>query len=98
MSDTVKATVFLQVAPERANFYSADRPESVTGAKVVGSTQKKSQKPQGGTVEVKLTIEIPVSAFLPLRPEAIVVIPDSLVHSHPIEVEALDANDPGRES
>lgn len=97
MSETVKATVYLQVQPEYAwwakNRRQFDKPDSIDGAKVVGYTQNKAQKPRPGTVEVKITIELPKGAFLPLRPEAVVVIPESLTQPHPVEVEALDAND-----
>lgn len=93
-NETVRATVYLQVQPEY-NRWMGDRskPESIGGAKVVRSTQKRSAAPEPGTVEVKLTIELPKTAFTPLAPEAIVVIPDSLTTPHPIEVEAADANE-----
>lgn len=97
-NDTVRATVYLQVKPEYRRWYAAsqrDTADAIEGAKVVGSTQNKSQRPQPGTVEVKLTIEIPKGAFLPLRPEAIVVVPESLTQPHPVEVEAHDANEDG---
>jgi hypothetical protein len=42
---------------------------------------------------VKVTIEIPKGAFLPLRPEAIVIVPESLTAPHPVTVEAQDANE-----
>lgn len=96
MSDTVKTTVYLQVRPEYARWVSAsqrDKPASIDGAKVVSSTQNKSSRPQPGTVEVKLTIELPKRAFMALTPEAVVVIPDSLTQPHPVQVEALDANE-----
>lgn len=89
----VQATVFLQVAPERSRYYATDDIDSIRGAKVVGATQKRSSAPKGGTVEVKLTVEIPKAAFLPLRPEAIVVVPESMTAAHPITVEATDANE-----
>ncbi|MDR6142063.1 hypothetical protein QE375_001617 [Microbacterium foliorum] len=92
-NENVRATVYLQVAPEVSRFYPRDDSRSIQGAKVVGSTQKRSSKPQGGTVEVKLTVEIPKAAFLPLRPEAIVIVPESMTTPHPIEVEASDANE-----
>jgi hypothetical protein len=92
-NETVRATVYLQVAPEISSYYQRDDPNGIRGAKVVGSTQKRSSKPQSGTVEVKLTVELPKAAFLPLRPEAIVVVPESLTTPHPIEVEAADANE-----
>lgn len=93
-NDTVKATVYLQVQPEYASWISDhSKPESVVRAKVVRSTQKRSQTPESGTVEVKLTIELPKSAFTPLAPEVIVVIPETLTQPHPITVEAADANE-----
>ena len=96
-NETVRATVYLQVQPEYTywakNRREFDKPGSIEGAKVVGSTQNRSQKPKPGTVEVKITVEIPKGAFLPLRPEAIVVIPGVLTQPHPITVEAEDANE-----
>jgi hypothetical protein len=96
-NDAVRATVYLQVQPEytwQAKQYRRfDEPGAIQGAKVVGSTQGKSQKPKPGTVEVKVTIEIPRGAFLPLRPEAIVIVPESLTAPHPVTVEAQDANE-----
>lgn len=90
--DTVRATTHLQVAPEIAHWLSEDHPSYIQGAKVVAATQNRPQKPKPGTVEVKITIEIPRSAFLPLRPEAVVVVPESMTIPHPIQVEAEDAN------
>jgi hypothetical protein len=90
--DTVRATVYLQVQPEFSRF-DRDSPAGVRAAKVVGSTMNRSQHPKPGTVEVKITIELPKAAFLPLRPEAIVIIPESLTTPHPVEVEALDPNE-----
>lgn len=96
-NETVRATVYLQVQPEY-NYWAKQRreldtPAAIEGAKVVGSTQNKTQKPRPGTVEVKITVELPKAAFLPLRPEAIVIVPESLTTPHPIEVEASDANE-----
>lgn len=95
MSENVRATVYLQVEPERARYYDADDPKSITAAKVVNSTQARSKKPKPGTVEVKLTIELPKAAFLALRPEAVVVIPENLTQPHPVQVEAIDPNTEG---
>ncbi len=54
-------------------------------------TQSKPSKPKSGTVLVKLTLRIPEAAFLPLRPEAVVVIPEDMAAaSAPIQVEAND--------
>lgn len=95
MTETVRATVYLQLEAE-LHRYSPRVPEvqsDIVGAKVVNSTQRRSAKPKPGTVEVKIQVEIPKSAFLALRPEAIVVIPDGMTLAHPIEVEAFDPND-----
>ena len=93
----VRATVYLQLEPQYTywakNRREFDKPESIEGAKVVGYTLNKPQKERPGTVEVKITVEIPKGAFLPLRPEAVIVIPESLTQPHPLEVEALDANE-----
>jgi hypothetical protein len=95
--ETVRATVYLQVAPDRNTYMPADDVRSIAGAKVVASTQGKSSKPKAGTVEVKLTIELPKAAFLALRPEAVVVIPATLTQPHPVTVEAVDAHDTEKE-
>ncbi|PRB08594.1 hypothetical protein CQ047_11985 [Microbacterium sp. MYb72] len=96
-NETVKATVYLQVQPEYSYWAKQrrelDTPTAIDGAKVVGYTQNKAQKPKPGTVEVKITVELPKGAFLPLRPEAIVVIPETLTQPHPVTVEASDANE-----
>jgi len=92
--ETVHATAYLQIEPNYRAYYSdRSKPESIDGARVVAVTQKKSAKPRPNTVEVKVTFELPKGAFLPLAPEAIVVIPESLTQPHPITVEALDANE-----
>lgn len=91
--ETVRAEVYLQVAPEYSRWVR-DRAsiEAIAGAKVVASTQNRSASPRAGTVEVKLTVEIPKAAFVPLRPEAIVVVPETMTNPHPVHVEAHDAN------
>lgn len=73
--------------PEFTRSFGEDR---VKRAKVVGLTQKRPESPRRGTVTVKLTLRIPESAFLPLRPEAIVVIPDEMTQANPIEVIAQE--------
>lgn len=96
MSDTVKATVYLQVQPEFSRLvHLRDTPASVRDAKIVGYTQNRAKKPRSGVVEVKIAIEIPKAAFLPLRPEAVVVIPETMTTPHPIEVVAEDPNKDG---
>jgi hypothetical protein len=85
----VDATFYAQVEPiwgwART---AADRP--LTGAKAVHITQKRPERQRGGTVLVKLTIRVPRAAFLPLRPEAVVVVPEDMTLTQPIEVLAGD--------
>lgn len=86
----VDATFYAQVEPEWSHWTSADGERRLNGAKVVTTTQKRPQRPRSGTVLVKLTVRVPAGAFLPLRPEAVVVIPDDMTVTTPIEVEAED--------
>ncbi len=92
---TIKTTGYLQIEPDWNDYYSHDRddPSYLRGAKVVGVTQKRSRQPRAGVVEIAVTIEIPSSAFVPLRPEATIVIPEGLTIQHPVVVEAADPNE-----
>lgn len=91
MSNHVDATFYAQVEPEWSRYASHLTGEKeVTGAKVVSITQGRPQKQRPGTVLTKLTLRVPKAAFLPLRPEAIVVIPEDMTVAAPIEVEAVD--------
>lgn len=86
-----KATCYLQVQPE---FFRYLGEQKVREARIVRMTQRPPEGNQrGGTVLVKITVDIPDGAFLPLRPEAVVVIPEGMALTKPIEVEAEDAND-----
>ncbi len=83
----VDATFYAQVEPEWSTYITSNGERALRGAKVVTITQKKPTRPKGGTVLVKLTIRVPESAFMPLRPEAIVVVPEDMVQTNPIVVE-----------
>ncbi|WGW12724.1 hypothetical protein LWF01_02835 [Saxibacter everestensis] len=91
----VDAPVYLQVKGERTRWRASDGKYPVQTAKVVGSTQGRPTKPQPDTVLVKVTLRIPVGAFDPLEPEAIVVVPADLTEAHPVEVEADDPREAG---
>jgi hypothetical protein len=89
---THDATFYVQIepvwSPWRKNTHGDKDLESIK-AVAITQTRPKSQRP--GTVLTKLTVRVPEAAFLPLRPEAIVVIPeDMLAASLPIEVAAGD--------
>lgn len=48
---------------------------------------------QAGTVVVKMTLDIPDSAFKSIEPEVIVSVPADMVRANePIEIEVEDAN------
>lgn len=90
----VDATVYMQIEPEWSEWYrrrgQLDDPQALVGAKGVTMTQKKPQRQKPGTVLVKLTVRIPAAAFYPLRPTAVVVIPDDMTVTEPLEVTAED--------
>lgn len=90
MAEFVDAITYLQVEPEWSRWATRDSASEVRDAKIVRATQNRPERPVPGTVLVKVTVRLPKSAFLPLRPEAVVVIPESLTEAHTIEVEAGD--------
>lgn len=89
---TVDATVYLQVDPEWRAGYWRDASDNLIlgGAKVVRHTLQRPTKPKPGTVLVKVTLRVPAGAFLPLRPGAVVIVPESLTETTPVEVTVED--------
>lgn len=79
----VPATFYLQVEPNWS--YSG----TLIGAKASRLSQNKPGRPLGGSVMVKMTVHVPRGAFMPLRPEAVVVIPENMTLTEPVHVEAL---------
>lgn len=86
MSGTHDAEFYVQIEPE---FYGGTTPR-VREIKAVRMTQKRPFSQRGGTALVKLTVRIPDGAFLPLAPEAVVVVPEGMVTTAPIEVTVQD--------
>lgn len=86
------ATFYVQVEPKWGYSYAGMEPPLV-GAKAVRMSQKKPGRPAPGTVMVKMTLRIPDAAFLPLRPEAVVVVPEDMVVTNPLEVSAEDPDE-----
>jgi len=86
----VTATLYLQVEPEWYAYSAVDGVPVLRGAKAVNLTQRMPREQRGGTVLVKLVIRVPATAFLPLRPAAVVVIPDDMTVTEPIAVTAED--------
>lgn len=94
MTEYVDATFYAQVEPEWSSYVTSRTGErEVVRAKVVSITQGRPRRQAPNTVLTKLTLRVPKAAFMPLRPEAIVVIPESMTSVAPIEVEAVDLND-----
>lgn len=85
----VDATFYLQVEPDWSSYSDPMTGEpKLRGAKAKRITLQRPERPGGGTVLVKLTVRLPESAFRPLRPEATIVIPESITLATPIEVVA----------
>lgn len=88
MTGTHDATFYVQLEPDIvANSYAAPWVKAI---KAVGLTLKRPGRPRGrvGTVTVKLTVRVPDAAFLPLAPEAVIVVPVDMTELNPVEVEA----------
>jgi hypothetical protein len=86
----VDATFYVQIKPTWSYWNNPVTGEKeVDGAKVAGVTQNRPTS-KGGAVVVKLTVRVPVGVFLPLRPEAVIVIPESMIQVNPVEVLAED--------
>lgn len=92
MAESHDATFFVQLAPDFYQRYGHVDP-TVRSIKAVALTQSRPGKPKSGTVLVKLTVRVPDGAFLPLRPEAIVVVPEDMTAVAPIVVTAENPND-----
>lgn len=93
---THKATFYLQleaVIATKFDFQRREQVEQVQSIKATAITQSRPKKPRSGAVITKLTVEVPDGAFLPLRPEAIIVIPEGMTEQSPIVVEAVDPSD-----
>lgn len=92
MTDAHDAAFYIQVRPEFLRAFNGG--QRLKAIKAVAMTQHRPARPQPGTVLVKLTLRIPDAAFMPLRPEAIVIVPENLTEAGAIEVEASDPHRP----
>jgi len=81
MSATHDATFYVQVEPD---FYGGGN-RNLRGLRAVAMTKTRPRRPRPGAVLVKLTLRVPDAVFLPLRPEAVVVVPESMAVVGPIE-------------
>ena len=92
--DYVDATMYVQVAPEFHRWLADSAGNRLLeGAKLANATIKAPEQQKPGTVLLKLTVRVPAGAFLPLAPQAVVVIPEGMTVTEPIEVEAGEPGD-----
>lgn len=87
MSGTVEATAYLTVEGTRSRYSD----KSVTAAKVTRVTKGRPAQLSADQVAVRVTVQLPAAAFDPLRPEAMIVVPEELIQ-RPVEVEATEGN------
>jgi hypothetical protein len=92
----VDAPVWLVLSPDWYDRWhgldAQDRP-ILKGAKVVKHTQQKPNITREG-VAVKITLRVPASAFLPLQPEAIVVLRENDVETIVVTAEPPELDEP----
>ncbi len=84
----VDTTFYVHIEPD---FFDGSSELEVRSARATHITRSRASKPRSGCVVVKLTVRLPSSAFLPLRPEAVVVV--SADYADVVEVEARDAHE-----
>jgi hypothetical protein len=91
-SSTHDVIFYVQLEPEYGRYIDPSTGErSISGVKAVALTQKRPNRPKPGTISVKMQVRAPEAFFLPLRPAAIVVLPEDLsVLSTPVQVDAVD--------
>lgn len=89
--NTHKATFYAQVKAKRG--YGSRNPDTglrpVSEIRLSKITQSYPATREADTVILKLTVEVPDSAFDPLLPNAVITVPEGMV-IHPIAIEATD--------
>lgn len=84
---TVKATFYVQIEPDWSSWGTDGEGEKILeGASAVRITKKRPERPKPGTVTAKLTMVLPASAFLPLRPAAVITVPADALEATPLEI------------
>lgn len=82
-TDYAEGSVYLTLA-QHPRWWRTLRP--------VKATAKKPTSVPTGAVVVKLMVRLPMAAFKPLEPEAVLVVPEELVQ-RPVYVEAVASDD-----
>jgi hypothetical protein len=90
----VKTTFYIQFEGRRA-YWNKSRIGSVHAKRL---TTKRPDRPIANSVLVKLTVNLPEEAFLPLEPAVEIDIPIDRTEAIGVEVEGPDApEEPGQE-
>lgn len=84
---THKATFYVQVQRKQYTQWRNGKPVSASAIKM---TQEKPTSTPKDTVTVKLTVELPDTAFEPFEPAVVVSVPTSKVQSAPLHVIVED--------
>lgn len=87
----MKTTFYVQVEPVFRRVSTGSQRLSAIQAERI--TKTKPTKPIAGAITVKLTLDIPEEAFMPLEPEAVIEIPVS--HTHATPVVTVLSEEPG---
>jgi hypothetical protein len=92
----VEASFYVQIQATR-NGWAPRGPngeQPVSGAKAVRMTLGRPDARVSDAVMVRLTVRLPIAAFAPLEPQAVVEVPASMIERAVIEVTA---DEPGEE-
>lgn len=85
------ATFYVQLEPRWrswVDYQTKKRP--LEGVAAVAVTQNKPNKPKSGSITVKLSINIPESAFEPFEPAVEITIPEPAEDMIRVNVEPVD--------
>lgn len=83
MSNTLRADTHLTLTP---NYFYDGEPRSF---RITRATKKPPAALNEGEVVVKITLEVPKGAFLPLTPSTVIHIPEDMIQ-HDVVVEAVE--------
>lgn len=83
MAETFSPSGYLVIEPIRSRYSG-----NAVGAKLARITQKRPTSLPNGAVAVAITVQLPAAAFEPLKPAALIVVPEELVQ-HEVTAEAV---------
>jgi hypothetical protein len=93
-NDWQTCNFFVTFEPEFSSYTDAMGNRTVRRVKPVSITQKPpSGRTRAGSMSVGFKVRIPSAAFLPITPQVVIEVPESLIQVHPLEVEATDGSE-----